>query len=274
MGFRCEIEFTCVRELLSWMIKEGKSLELLAYTAWTVWNQRNKVRLNLQACPMHHVAEQAAELLAQYKANTEASGTHVRSNGNGGYRWRAPQAGFVKVNFDGAVFDDANKSGVGVVIRDSYGAVLASCSEKILQAYKAELTEALAAWKALSFAHELGFQNVILEGDALHLIQALKSQEQSLCALGLLVEDVKIYSSHFQRVLEQMSLLSDLKLAAQILGLVILIIALVLTLRKFTTNNTDNATQRFPGDNLAGGHGVINSGQDNLQMIAVNVNPV
>nr|POF19756.1 hypothetical protein CFP56_46076 [Quercus suber] len=69
-----------------------------------------------------------------------------------------------------------------------------------------------------------------------------------------------------------MSLLSDLKLAAQILGLVILIIALVLALRKFTTNNTDNATQRLPGDNLVGSHGVINSGQDNLQMIAVNVN--
>ena len=71
-----------------------------------------------------------------------------------------------------------------------------------------------------------------------------------------------------------MSLLSGLKLAAQILGLVILIIALVLALLKFTTNNTDNATQRLPVNKLAGGHGVINSGQDNLQMIAVNVNPV
>ena len=58
------MEFTCVRELLSWMIEEGKSLELLAYTAWTVWNQRNKVRLNLQACPLHHVTELVAEWLA------------------------------------------------------------------------------------------------------------------------------------------------------------------------------------------------------------------
>ena len=115
------------------MIEEGKSLELLAYTAWIVWNPRNK-----------------------------------------GEAWFA------------------NKSGVGVVIRDSYGAVLASCLEKIFQAYKAEVTEALAARKALSFAHELGFQNVILEGDALGLIQALKSQEQNLCPLGLLVEYVKI----------------------------------------------------------------------------------
>ena len=180
------------------MIEAGKSLELLAYTAWTIWNQRNKVRLHLQACPLHHVAEQTVELLAQYRANTEASGTQVRSNRNGGNRWRAPQAGLMKVNFDGVVFDDANKSGVGVVIKDSYGVVLASCSEKIFQVYKAEVTEALATLKALSFAHELGFQNVILEGDALGLIQALKSQEQNLCPLGLLVEDVKIYLSHFQ----------------------------------------------------------------------------
>ena len=102
-GFRCEIEFTCVRELLSWMIEEGKSLELLAYMAWTVWNQRNKVRLNLQAYPLHQVTEQIAELLAQYRANIEASSMQVKSHGNGGNRWRASQAGFVKVNFDGAV---------------------------------------------------------------------------------------------------------------------------------------------------------------------------
>ena len=52
------------------------------------------------------------------------------SNSNGGNRWRAPQVGFVKVNFDGALFGDSNKSGVGIVIRDKNGAVLASCSKK------------------------------------------------------------------------------------------------------------------------------------------------
>ena len=49
-----------------------------------------------------------------------------------------------------------------------------------------------------------------------------------------------------------MSLLnSDLKLAAQILGLVILIITLILTLRRLFTNNTATATQILPGGNLA-----------------------
>ena len=105
------------------------------------------------------------------------------------------------MNFDGAVFGELNMSGVGVVIRDNNGAVLASCSEKMFQAYKTQETEALAARKALMFAHELGFQSVILEGDALGLIQALKSQEQNVCPLGLLVEDVKVYLNHFQIML-------------------------------------------------------------------------
>ena len=76
----------------------------------------------------------------------------------------------MKINFDGAVFGASNMSGIGVVIRDSNGAVLASCSQKIPQAYKAEEIKVLVALKALSFAFELGFRSAILEGDSLGLI--------------------------------------------------------------------------------------------------------
>ena len=88
------------------------------------------MRLNLQVSPLHQVAEQTNAMLTQYRANTQASRRPVISNSNGGNRWRAPQAGFVKVNFDGAVFVDSNKSSVGIIIKDNNGAVLASCSKK------------------------------------------------------------------------------------------------------------------------------------------------
>ena len=68
-----------------------------------------------------------------------------------------------------------------------------------------------------------------------------------------------------------MSLLSNVKLVAQILGLVILIITLILTLHKLLTNNTATATQILSGGNLARNNGVTNSSQDNVQMIALNV---
>ena len=69
VGISSEVGFSDVKELLSWLIAEGKPLELFAYMAWMVWNQRNKAQLNLQAIPLHQVVEQVKEMLAQFCAN-------------------------------------------------------------------------------------------------------------------------------------------------------------------------------------------------------------
>ena len=199
--FRSKVGFSDVKELVSWLIAKGKPLELFAYTAWKVWNQRNKARLNLQVIPLHQVADQAKELLAQYRVNLQVPKVQLMNSGSRGSRWRCPQVGLVKINFDGAVCSEANMSGIGVVIKDDKGAVLASCSEKIPRAYKADEIEALVTMKALSFAFELGFWSAILEGDSLGLIQALKSEEQSLAPTGLLIEDVKMFANNYVRLL-------------------------------------------------------------------------
>ena len=107
------------------------------------------------------------------------------SSGIEGTRWRPPQSGFVKVNFDGAVFDNSNSLSVGDIIQNHNGAVMASYAKKLNQAYKAEEIEALAALKALQFAYDLGFQNAILEGVLLGLIKALKVEDHNLTPLGL-----------------------------------------------------------------------------------------
>ncbi|KAK7851209.1 receptor-like protein 7 [Quercus suber] len=67
--FRSEMEFTDVKELLSWLFVEDKSVELFAFTAWMVWNQRNKIRASQNAVPLHLVAEQAKQKLNQFKAD-------------------------------------------------------------------------------------------------------------------------------------------------------------------------------------------------------------
>ena len=122
-----------------------------------VWNQRNKVRVNQQAVPLLQVAEQVKQKLAQFRADWQNTELQVMDSNIGGSSWSSPQDGLAKINFDGAIFSESNQSGVGVVIQDNNGAVLASCSEKIHQAYKPDEVEALAALKAVTFAHELGF---------------------------------------------------------------------------------------------------------------------
>ena len=47
MGFA---DFT---DLVSWIIAEGKQLDLFAVTAWSIWNQRNKARVQAYASDLH-----------------------------------------------------------------------------------------------------------------------------------------------------------------------------------------------------------------------------
>lgn len=46
--------------------------------------------------------------------------------------WTPPPPGVLKINVDGATSEDGRNSSVGVVIRDSCGAVIAACG-KFLQ---------------------------------------------------------------------------------------------------------------------------------------------
>ena len=59
-------------------------------------------------------------------------------------------------------------------------------------------SEVLAALKAVTLTRDLGFQKAILEGDSLGLIKALKSTEDILSPIGLLVDDVKRVASSFE----------------------------------------------------------------------------
>lgn len=68
-SFRHGIEFMDFKELLSWIIVEGKLLELFAFTAWTIWNQQNHVKLQLQAKLLHQVAEQSKAVMNEYHTN-------------------------------------------------------------------------------------------------------------------------------------------------------------------------------------------------------------
>ena len=72
----------------------------------------------------------------------------------------------VKINFDRANFSETNTSGIGVIVRDSAGNVLASMSQQLCQACSAKEIEIVAACKTLQFAFDIGIRVVVLEGDS------------------------------------------------------------------------------------------------------------
>ena len=121
--------------------------------------------------------------------------------------WHPPPDGYLKINFDGATFKDINKAGLGVVIRDGFGQVLASLLEQIQLPFSLNLVEAMAVARALSFAAELGFSRFVLEGDSELIIKALQNKEDSLAPFGHILAAAKtttnvncISFSHIRRL--------------------------------------------------------------------------
>ena len=93
----------------------------------------------------------------------------------------------MKINFDGAVFKNEDGVGIGMVVRDSQGMVMASLSQNIPLPHSVVNLETLAACRALEFSLELGFDKAILEGDSMIVMAALRDTSPSLASYGLLL---------------------------------------------------------------------------------------
>lgn len=96
---------------------------------------------------------------------------------------------FVKINCDGAFTKESLTGGWGYVMRGCDGVVICSGYGrlgKVLEAYHAEI---VACLQALQRATELGVQNVVLETDAMAVVEAVNSQAPDRSsASGLLWE--------------------------------------------------------------------------------------
>ena len=92
-----------------------------------------------------------------------------------------------KVNVDEALFEADKTAGLGVVIRNEHGQVMASLSERIRLPSTVLEVEALAARRGLELAVETGFKNIVLESDSQILITALREGSYSLSSFGHIV---------------------------------------------------------------------------------------
>ena len=107
----------------------------------------------------------------------------------------------MKVNFDGATFANVNKSGIGVVVRNSNGLVIASLAQQVPQSYKVVDIEALAAAWALELGLEICLDPVIVEGESNVIMKALATETRSLASFDVLIQDAKIFSNCYSKLL-------------------------------------------------------------------------
>lgn len=88
-------------------------------------------------------------------------------------KWLNPQAPLIKSNWDAAVDRSSQSIGLGGIIKDSTGAVLAAFCSKIPALVQPKIAEACALKKSISICWEWNLLNIVFEGDCQTVVQAV-----------------------------------------------------------------------------------------------------
>ncbi|KAL0014778.1 hypothetical protein SO802_001847 [Lithocarpus litseifolius] len=138
-----------------------------------IWKQRNTVRHGGLSRNGLAIVRSSLRIWDEFQVANEKPQT-TRESITMEIKWCPPQLGSYKVNVDGAVFTKQKQVGIGVVIRDSAGEVIAALSHKLARPLGALETEAKAMEVGIQFALDVGVWDVIFEGDALSICNALR----------------------------------------------------------------------------------------------------
>ena len=96
-----------------------------------------------------------------------------------------------KLNFDAAIFEDLYASGFGAVIRKEEGEVMAALAARGPLVLNCEEVKVLACSKALEFVVDVGFVELIIEGDNKSVMRNISRSQPNSSHLGHLYGDIQ-----------------------------------------------------------------------------------
>ncbi|KAL0448411.1 UNVERIFIED_CONTAM: hypothetical protein Slati_1397500 [Sesamum latifolium] len=96
----------------------------------------------------------------------------------------------MKLNFDGATFEQGMELGAGMISRDNLGHCVAWLSKHFRITGIEELAEALAARQSIFLAQRRAWKSVVVEGDCAILIYKLQTRVWDLLVEGPVLTDI------------------------------------------------------------------------------------
>ena len=115
-------------------------------------------------------------------------------------KWSPPPGDFVKMNWDTAIDISQGRIGLGYIARSSNGCFLAARSRTRMARVEPAGAEALAATHAVAFAREMGFGQIIFEGDALKIVNDVNSEGPCTSMHGHFVKGIQAEMQAFEKV--------------------------------------------------------------------------
>ncbi|KAK2654361.1 hypothetical protein Ddye_014217 [Dipteronia dyeriana] len=105
-------------------------------------------------------------------------------------KWQPPTEGHYKVNCDASLDVQNQVVGIGLIICDSFGLVMAAAAQRIRASYSPLIAEVVAVLHGVDFAVNTGLWPLLIETDALRVVNMVKTGSASAVGIGLVVGDV------------------------------------------------------------------------------------
>jgi hypothetical protein len=173
---------------------EVEQMAIFAVLARRIWFRRNAMLFEGKNEHPNQIYREVVTAAADFIDNNsgeESAVEPVRCVVSNTGSWTHPPSGIVKINFDAALNQEKGMVGIGVVARDSMGFLFGAKCFSIHIFTDPHTAEILAATYAVSFSKEVGFFEVIFEGDALNVIKEVNSNPPFLSSVGHLVEGIR-----------------------------------------------------------------------------------
>ncbi|XP_041026946.1 uncharacterized protein LOC121267144 [Juglans microcarpa x Juglans regia] len=167
-------------------IMDTDCLQEFAMVAKQIWWRRNEFIFNQVFRHPNTVVSAASQNLKMLKEMEGQRSSSVPTNSSI-TEWQAPPMHFHKLNWDVVVDKTRARVGIDIVVRNFEGKIIAIMRRNQCMFPLPSLTEAYGALQVVSFALELGLTKVIIEGDSLQTVQALKKDEDQLTCFGMFV---------------------------------------------------------------------------------------
>ena len=145
-------------------------VELIITVAWCMWYNRNKTRLGSTKQTCHEIIHKARSILDDFQLAHPAQPLFKEQADP---RWIPLSHPWYKVNIDAAIFSDLHTIGIGVIICDHEGSVIAALSKHLPLPLGPLEAEAKAADEAVSFAWDVRVREVIFETNSKVVSNAL-----------------------------------------------------------------------------------------------------
>lgn len=163
-----------------------------------LWKRRNEVVHSYTFTHPNQIFSKAKNDLWAYRQTLIPPRTLlVTSSNQSPSQWQKSLHGMLKLNWDAACNSREKRIGMGAIERNDSGQVLGSLRR--LRAYHPDsfTVEAIALVEAIQFCSNARLSNLMIEGDALWVINLLKCESEDWSQGGALVSEAKLILNSF-----------------------------------------------------------------------------